>query len=57
MTDRFKLKFTQQFLFNIILITLAVFYQAKTFINTRTVSLDMQLGNVAKGIAGLYVFD
>lgn len=55
-TDQFKVKFRQQILFNIILIILLLFYYAKAFTNTRTVSLDMLLGNVVKGIAELFMF-
>lgn len=55
-TDQFKVKFRQQILFNIILIILLLFYYAKAFTSTRTVSLDMLLGNVVKGIAELFVF-
>lgn len=55
-TDQFKVKFRQQILFNIILIILLLFYYAKAFTNARTVSLDMLLGNVVKGIAELFMF-
>lgn len=45
-----------QILFIEILIILLLFYYAKAFTNTRTVSLDVLLGNVVEGIAELFEF-
>lgn len=45
-----------QILLNRILIILLLFYYAKAFTNTRTVSLDVLLSNVVEGIAELFVW-